>query len=112
MRLSRLIPVLFLSVAACGAQPPPVPAPVQAPAKESPLTYANYQLIQNGMTEDQVRAVFGDPAQISPSDTPSDSSLILRWKGGDKAAAADSKATVTVYFKKGKVVSKEANLVK
>ncbi len=117
---ARLLPLfLCLSLAACGAQPPPPPLPPRAVepsaiTKESRLTYANYLRIEVGMAEDQVRAILGDPAQITASDTPTDSSLMLRWKCEDRTGGVDSKlgATVTVYFKKGKVASKEANLLK
>lgn len=115
-RLLLLLP-LTIGLASCDRQPPaPPPRQAQAAAPEKPctLTYDNYRGIRVGMKEAEVRALLGQPNDISAHDTSKESSLILRWTQEMRAAGAESKKniSITVYFRNGCVTSKEADLVK
>ncbi|MEO8144292.1 MAG: outer membrane protein assembly factor BamE [Betaproteobacteria bacterium] len=61
----------------------------------SRVTQENFAKIQDGMTEQEVTAILGSPAESSSGSILGISGTSSRWTGGD--------ATITIRFVNGKV---------
>jgi len=64
----------------------------------SKVTQENFARIQDGMTEQEVTAILGSPAETSSGSMLGISGTSSRWTGGD--------AVITVQFVNGKVALK------
>ena len=64
----------------------------------SRVTQENFAKIQDGMTEQEVQAILGSPAETSSSSILGISGTSSTWKGGD--------AAITIRFVNGKVALK------
>ena len=75
-----------------------------SPAGSSKLTRANFEQIQNGMTEGQVTAIFGPPQGSASNTTTMEGNTVrsktLTWR------QSNPKITVTVTFRNEKVAGK------
>src|SRR5438309_11589007 len=84
MRVHRSlgVAILLLSVAACGSR----------------LNQENFDKIHDGMSQQEVREILGDPVDASGASFLGLSSGEAVWK--------DNKTTITVHFLNDKVISK------
>jgi hypothetical protein len=64
----------------------------------SKVTQENFARIQNGMSEQEVAAILGSPAESSSSSVLGISGTASKWTGGD--------SVITVRFVNGKVALK------
>jgi hypothetical protein len=64
----------------------------------SKVTQENFSRIENGMSEQEVVAILGSPAESSSSSVLGISGTASKWTGGD--------AVITVRFVNGKVALK------
>jgi hypothetical protein len=64
----------------------------------SKITQENFGRIQDGMTEQEVTAILGNPTEASSGSILGISGTASRWTGGD--------AVITVQFVNGKVALK------
>jgi hypothetical protein len=65
----------------------------------SKITQENYDKVQAGMSQEEVKAILGDPAESSGMSFGPISGGTWIWKGSD--------ATITIQFVGGKVLAKQ-----
>jgi hypothetical protein len=70
----------------------------------SKLTSDNFNKIENGMTEQQVKAILGEPASVESSGALGLSATTYSYKQGN--------SEVKIFFANGKVLSKSGSFSK
>jgi outer membrane protein assembly factor BamE (lipoprotein component of BamABCDE complex) len=81
--IQSIVAMLLLCLAACGSR----------------LTQENFEKVREGMSQQEVRQILGEPADASGASLLGLSSGEAVWK--------DDKTTITVHFLNDKVISKQ-----